>query len=298
MKTHIIRLLTLWLILASPALCSVLPTLVPPPSVNGAQVLQPSQWNASIVDVYTWCNTNIVPALNVLTTKGDRYVYNGTTLTRIGVGTNNQVLQADSTQATGMKWATFTGTQAVTTKGDLQALGDGVIQRVPVGANNYALMVDGTQTVGVKWANLADGTTGVFPAGAIIAWSPLAAGTSTIPTGFVVCDGTAGTPNLIGLFVVGTRQPGSSATPAAGGYGVLTVDSGHATDTTHTHTFTPNSANSSGASATQTFVNNTAPPTIIDSHETHYHVLNLSPKVSGSATYEPSDYALIYLMKT
>jgi hypothetical protein len=40
-----------------------------------------------------------------LTTKGDLYTYS-TTDARLGVGTNGQVLQADSTAATGLAWAT------------------------------------------------------------------------------------------------------------------------------------------------------------------------------------------------
>jgi hypothetical protein len=40
-----------------------------------------------------------------LTTKGDLYTYS-TTDTRLGVGTNGQVLTADSAEATGLKWAT------------------------------------------------------------------------------------------------------------------------------------------------------------------------------------------------
>jgi hypothetical protein len=43
-----------------------------------------------------------------LTTKGDLYTYS-TTDARLAVGTNGQVLQADSTEATGLKWATPAG---------------------------------------------------------------------------------------------------------------------------------------------------------------------------------------------
>jgi hypothetical protein len=43
-----------------------------------------------------------------LTTKGDVYVY-GTADARLPVGTNGQVLQADSTQTLGVKWGTSAG---------------------------------------------------------------------------------------------------------------------------------------------------------------------------------------------
>jgi hypothetical protein len=43
-----------------------------------------------------------------LTTKGDLYTYS-TTDARLGVGTNGQVLTADSAEATGLKWATVSG---------------------------------------------------------------------------------------------------------------------------------------------------------------------------------------------
>ena len=40
------------------------------------------------------------------TTKGDVVVFNGTDVQRVGVGANDTVLTADSTQTAGVKWAT------------------------------------------------------------------------------------------------------------------------------------------------------------------------------------------------
>lgn len=48
-------------------------------------------------------------ALGPGTTKGDLIVHNGTNHIRVGVGSNNQVLTADSTQASGVKWAAAAG---------------------------------------------------------------------------------------------------------------------------------------------------------------------------------------------
>jgi hypothetical protein len=47
--------------------------------------------------------------LSPTTTKGDLIVNNGTNNVRLGVGTNNYVLTADSTQSTGVKWAPASG---------------------------------------------------------------------------------------------------------------------------------------------------------------------------------------------
>lgn len=53
--------------------------------------------------------TSIGGTASPLTTKGDVYTYS-TTDARLAVGTNGQVLTADSTAATGLKWATNTAT--------------------------------------------------------------------------------------------------------------------------------------------------------------------------------------------
>lgn len=51
---------------------------------------------------------NVTSALP-LTTKGDVLVHNGSSLIRVGVGTNDQILTADSTQSAGVKWADASG---------------------------------------------------------------------------------------------------------------------------------------------------------------------------------------------
>jgi len=49
------------------------------------------------------------------TTKGDIIVNNGSITTRLAIGSNDQVLTADSGEATGVKWATASGGGGATT---------------------------------------------------------------------------------------------------------------------------------------------------------------------------------------
>jgi hypothetical protein len=86
-----------------------------------------------------------------VTTKGDLQGYD-TAPDRIPVGSNGQVLTADSTQALGLKWATGGGgSSPLTTKGDVYGF-DTADARIPVGSDGQVLTADSTQALGVKWA--------------------------------------------------------------------------------------------------------------------------------------------------
>jgi hypothetical protein len=88
------------------------------------------------------------------TTKGDLIVH-GASTTRLAVGSDTQVLTADSTQSTGIKWATPSAGFAnpMTAKADLIVGGTGgAANRLAVGSDTQVLTADSTQTLGVKWA--------------------------------------------------------------------------------------------------------------------------------------------------
>ena len=108
-------------------------------------------------------STGIPPTL--LDAKGDLIAASANdTAARLPVGTNNQVLTADSAQTLGVKWATpatAPGVAADTiwdTKGDLAvATGADTAAKLPVGTNGQVLTADSTQTTGAKWATPSAG---------------------------------------------------------------------------------------------------------------------------------------------
>ena len=122
--------------------------------------------------------------LNKLTNKGDILTFS-TSATKLSVGQDGQVLVADSTQITGLKWVTsdifsamsqlsdvtfpsqlksgnfikfdstllkWVNVDGLTTKGDILTF-DTNVNRLSVGSNGQLLMADRSQATGLKWGN-------------------------------------------------------------------------------------------------------------------------------------------------
>lgn len=99
--------------------------------------------------------------------KGDILVHNGTNFVDLTVGTNGQILSADSAEATGVKWITNSVVAALddltdvvitgAAKGDMLVFNGTSWIDVTVGANDTILMADSAQASGVKWIATIDG---------------------------------------------------------------------------------------------------------------------------------------------
>jgi len=125
---------------------------------------------------------------SMFTTKGDIPVATGPgAVTRQGIGTDGQVLSADSTQATGVRWTAAPGGGVLASnwaaKGDLLAAAAASNpQRLAIGTDGQVLIADSAQTVGMRWA--AAPTSGIS-ATTVDAKGDLIAGTAADTVGRV-----------------------------------------------------------------------------------------------------------------
>ena len=129
---------------------TVTPLTVTTPASGGATLAQ-GELNTRLKEIQDYINTNEGTwgaGGSVLTTKGDLLTRTTTTVVRIGVGTDGQVLTSDAAQTTGNKWAL---PHPLTTKGDVFTFGT-IAARLAVGSNDQVLTADSAQALGVKWA--------------------------------------------------------------------------------------------------------------------------------------------------
>jgi microcystin-dependent protein len=168
--------------------------------------------------------------------------------------------------------------------------------------------------------NLLDGQTSLVPAGVIVMWSGQ---TSAIPTGWALCDGSSGTPNLTDKFIMGA---GSSNELSTGGTNSLTIASANLPSHTHSfsattssagahthsvtdpgHSHTINQGDSGGGtdgwdgSGSNATTNSATTGISIASAGAHTHTVSGTTGATGSGTAidnRPAYMALAYIMKT
>jgi hypothetical protein len=142
------------------------------------------------------------------------------------------------------------------------------------------------------------------PAGVIVLWS---GSIGSIPSGWVLCNGNNGTPDLRNRFVVGAGST-YSVDATGGSADAIVVSHTHTatsvvTDPGHTHTFTSLAGTAGSASGTRYFGQVTAIPDAagtINTNTTGITVAttNASAGTSGTNANLPPYYALCYIMKT
>jgi len=186
---------------------------------------------------------------SVMTTKGDLIGTDGSSINRLGVGTNTHVLQADSTATNGFKWGTIANA-------NIDASAAIALSKLATGALPTAItvasanLVDGT----IVLADLAASLQAFLcPVGTINAYAG-----ATAPTGWLLCNGTsttgyaalaalvgATTPDMRGLFSIG-KTASSTGSTLLGTGGSTTITSSNMPSHTHTqdsHNHTQNSHN-------------------------------------------------------
>jgi hypothetical protein len=195
-------------------------------------------------------------------------------------------------QQTGASGDGFTVAGTLTSSGTLAVTG-GVTLDGSAGTTGQVLVSAGSGNTPTWGAS--------FVAGMIMMWSGSVA---TIPTGWVICDGSNSTPDLRNRFVIGAGS--TYAVAATGGSAdAIVVSHTHTatsvvTDPTHNHSFNAGLSAGSGGFPVTGSDSGTTYSNIIQSKVTDITVAttNASAGSSGTNANLPPYYALAYIMKS
>jgi hypothetical protein len=147
----------------------------------------------------------------------------------------------------------------------------------------------------------------VFVTGMIMMWSGTIA---TIPSGWVLCNGSNGTPDLRNRFIIGANADDGgaaktnvtgSATQTGGTKDAIVVSHTHTatvTDPGHVHSVEVDLVFVNGASITGVRTSGTTTSSYINSAVTGISVSNSTEGSSGTNQNLPPYYALAFIMKT
>jgi len=160
---------------------------------------------------------------------------------------------------------------------------------------------------GGAWVDVGGDAGSSVPSGGIIMWS---GAVSAIPSGWVLCNGSNGTPDLRDRFVIGATTdgsdntfPGLSVDQSGGSADAVVVSHSHdITDPGHNHSLKASSATDGGAGSgwrwesNSSTRNSTVNGTNITSQTTGISID--SEGVPGTNANLPPYYALAFIMKT
>ena len=138
-------------------------------------------------------------------------------------------------------------------------------------------------------------TGGGIPAGGIIMWS---GATNNIPSGWALCDGNNGTPNLQDKFIVGAGS--SYAVAATGGSAnAVVIQHNHGiTDPGHQHTWSRQDAQNDVGYRPWPASNNDCKETVVNTGSNTTGITINNEGESGTNKNLPPYYALAYIIKT
>ena len=139
-----------------------------------------------------------------------------------------------------------------------------------------------------------------IPSGLISMWHGLVA---NIPSGWALCDGTAGTPNLVGQFIKGGSTAGTTGGSNTHTHTNTLSAAAHTLTTaqmpSHSHTFDTYQSNfdtaNSGAGSGNPNYRNLRSVSSTGGGGSHSHTMSGS---IGTASTEPAYYTLCFIMKT
>jgi hypothetical protein len=192
-------------------------------------------------------------------------------------------------QQAGTSGDPFTCSGTLTSSGTLAVTG-GLTLDGAAGTSGQVMVSAGSGTP--TWGN-------AFVAGMIMLWSGSSA---TIPSGWLLCDGSSSTPDLRNRFVVGATS--TYAVGATGGSAdAIVVSHTHTatvTDPTHTHSSTnglPIVTSGGGTGGTIATGGVSVSGSSVTSSSTGITVTNSTTGASGTNANLPPYYALCYIMK-
>ena len=222
---------------------------------------------------------------SAMTTKGDLIATDGSSVNRLGVGTNTHVLQADSSSTNGFKWG------QVATAG----IADDAVTAAKIAAGAVAaseLASDAVTTAKILDANVTLAKLASAVANALVPVGTIAAYAGvTAPTGWLLCNGTstsgytslaalvgATTPDMRGRFPIGDN----ATLTLLGTGGSLTI--AEANLPSHSHTF----------SATSGAMSANASPSHSITDPGHSHTIDTSDNFTGAAVgvAEPGSFVI------